>query len=265
MKKTLSLISLLVASVFLSAHEFWLRPDKFIYKWNERINIKFLVGENFEGENWKGNRARVNSLYLYFSGVKDEIRNLLSEKDGDSLKLRILDEGTSMVVFNSHNSFIELEPAKFNAYLLEDGLNEAFQHRLHHNEIDSTGREFYQRSAKTIFQVGKRYNNTFRQETVLPLDIIPQQNPYSIKNGDSLEVKILFQKEPLTNHFIRIFQRNGNITTTRGMISSENGTIKFPVNTKGVWMISAVKMIRLKDDEKAQWQSYWGSCTWGYE
>jgi uncharacterized GH25 family protein len=170
-----------------------------------------------------------------------------------------------MVIFNSNNSYIELDSSTFNDYLLEDGLNEAFQYRLHHNELDSTGREFYQRSAKTIFQVGKKYNNTYKQETVLPLDIIPQQNPYTLKNGDSLELKILFQQEPLSNHFIRIFQQKENIASATGMISDENGIIKLPIKTKGTWMISSVKMIRLENDEKAQWQSYWGRCTWGYE
>jgi uncharacterized GH25 family protein len=170
-----------------------------------------------------------------------------------------------MIAFNSNNSYIELDSSAFNSYLLEDGLNEAFQYRLHHNETDSPGHEFYQRSAKTIFQVGNRYNNTYKQETILPLDIIPQQNPYTIKNGDSLELKILFQKEPLSNHFIKIFQRTERFTNAIGMITDENGIIKLPIKTKGRWMISTVKMTRLENDEKAQWQSYWGSCTWGYE
>ena len=30
-------------------------------------------------------------------------------------------------------------------------------------------------------------------------------------------------------------------------------------------MVSTVKMIRLENDAKANWQSYWGSCTWGYQ
>jgi hypothetical protein len=30
-------------------------------------------------------------------------------------------------------------------------------------------------------------------------------------------------------------------------------------------MISTVKMERLENDPRANWQSYWGSCTWGYQ
>ena len=30
------------------------------------------------------------------------------------------------------------------------------------------------------------------------------------------------------------------------------------------WMVSLVKMVPNKADDKADWQSYWGSFTWGY-
>ena len=270
MKKLFTLFICSLIYFFPLAHEFWLLPEKFIYKWNENINVRFLVGENFEGENWKGDRSRVNKLELYFSGVKDDITKALSDETGDSLQIKLLDEGTAMIVFNSNNAYIELDSADFNTYLLEEGLNEAFEYRLNHHEIDSAGREYYQRSAKTIFQVGKKFTSTFGKETSLPLDIIPQQNPYSLKNGDSLEVKILFQKDPLARQFVGLWQRFNDITVTTGMITDGDGTIKFPVQTKGTWMISTVKMIRLENDEKTNpiaigWQSYWGSCTWGYQ
>jgi uncharacterized GH25 family protein len=54
------------------------------------------------------------------------------------------------------------------------------------------------------------------------------------------------------------------------MSTDENGEVSFLTETSGEWMVSCVKMIRLENDPKADptaigWQSYWGSCTWGYE
>ncbi|HEU4860381.1 MAG TPA: hypothetical protein VFT15_11110 [Chitinophagaceae bacterium] len=49
------------------------------------------------------------------------------------------------------------------------------------------------------------------------------------------------------------------------MRTDSNGEIFFPVNTRGKWMISTVKMERLADNPVCDWQSYWGSLTWGYE
>ena len=49
MKKLISLF-FIFCFISVAAHEFWLQPDKFIYKKGETASIKFRVGENFEGD-----------------------------------------------------------------------------------------------------------------------------------------------------------------------------------------------------------------------
>ena len=265
MKKTLLIVSLLPVITALLAHEFWLSPGKFIYQKGGKINIRFFVGENFEGENWKGNNEKVQSLKLFFGGVSDDLSAYISEEKGDSLQMTMLDEGTNLIAFNSTNSYIELEDAKFNEYLKEDRLTDAIEYRKQNKETDSAGREYYQRCSKTLIQVGKVKDKTFSVATDLPVDIIPLSNPYSVKNNDTLRMKILFQNIPLQNTLIKIWQRNNDKTIKTDLTSDDNGEIKFPVSVAGKWMVSVVKMVRLQNDPKAQWQSYWGSLTWGYE
>ena len=262
-KKTLLFFCIFILVVPLFAHEFWLQPDKFIYQRGDEMNIHFLVGENFEGENWTGNNEKVKSLKLYMGETSDDIVKDLSENKGDSLQFGIYDECTAMVTFNSTNSFIELSHEMFNDYLKEDRLQNAIDYRNKFNEKDSAGREFYQRSAKTIIQIGMKKNNV-SIATDLPLDIIPAANPYNFKNNDSVIFKILFNKNPLTNYSVKVWNRNKDETYRQEIISDDKGEIKFKITTSGKWMISAVNMIRLENNEKANWQSYWGSCTWGY-
>ncbi|HEY5968216.1 MAG TPA: hypothetical protein VIU35_09560, partial [Chitinophagaceae bacterium] len=118
MKKILLIFSLLTFISSLSAHEFWLNPKKFIYKRTEKVDIGFLVGENFEGENWQGNNERIRSLKLYYGGVTDDLSQFITDATGDSIEYVMLDEGTNLIAFNSNNAFIELEPSKFNEYLV---------------------------------------------------------------------------------------------------------------------------------------------------
>jgi uncharacterized GH25 family protein len=263
MKKILFPFSLLTLFILLTSHEFWLQPNKYIYDRGEEINIRFVVGENFKGENWQGDSSRINELVIYYGGVKDIISPKLFAEKGDSLQLQQYDEGTSMVTYTSNNSFIELDAKDFNAYLEEDGLYDAIAYRKQHNETDSSGYEFYQRSVKTIFQVGNVKDETYKQTTTLPLDITPLSHPYKIPDGDSLTVKIRFKGDPLANTLIKIWNRQGNETLKWSVTSDKNGLAKFPVTTKGEWMMSCVKMIRIYDPH-TNWQSYWGSCTWGY-
>jgi len=265
MKKSSLVFLLLTIISTLSAHEFWLNPDKFIYKHGEKINIRFFVGENFEGENWKGNNEKIQSLKLYYGGVSDDISESLGEEKGDSVELNILDEGTHMIAFNSTNSYIEIDTSIFNNYLKDDGLYNAIEYRKTHNETDSIGRELYQRCAKTLIQIGNIKSKTFSVITGMPLDVIPVANPYSLKNSDSLSIKILFRNVPLTDALVKIWHREKGNTDKSEFLTNENGEIRFPVTTSGKWMASIVKMTRLPEEEKAQWQSYWGNLTWGYE
>ncbi len=263
--KKIIIILFLFCFISVSAHEFWLQPDKFIYKKGEKATIQFRVGENFEGENWNGNRSKINFLHLYLSGVKADLSSALSDKNGDSLQYTLTQEGTAIVVYNGLNSFIELEPAKFNAYLKEDGLRNVISYRQDHRETDSIGRESYQRSVKTILQVGSKYDSSYKQATLLPLDIIPLEHPHLIRDRQKMLVKVLFNKKPLTEQLIKIWFRENNKTSTEELLTDEDGIASFKIKKSGNWMVSTVKMVRLENDPKAQWQSYWGSCTWGYE
>ena len=265
MKKIFSFLILLSLYTILSSHEFWLQPSTFAYKKGEKATISFRVGENFEGENWSGNRSKINFCSLYLGGIKTDLSSSLSDKKGDSIQTVFSQEGTAVVVYSSINSFIELEAGKFNAYLREDGLQEAIEYRKQHQETDSMSHEFYQRSVKTILQVGDRYDSCFKQPTPLPLDIIPLQHPYLIKDKQKMTVQVLFNKKPLAEQLIKIWYRLDNKTMEEELLTDPDGMISFKIKKSGRWMVSTVKMIHLENDPKANWQSYWGSCTWGYE
>ena len=261
------LVALLFVVPLLMAHEFWLQPNKFIYKVGEDINLRLLVGENFEGENWTGNNKSIKSFQLHLNNAMDDLSYQVTDSIGDSLQFSIHEEGTFMITYNSTNKYIELKPEDFLGYLKEDGLQNAIDYRKENGELDSMGREFYQRSVKTLFQVGKATTGMYKKGSDLPLDIIPLTNPYDIKKLDKPQgftVRILFQKQPLANTLIKVWHRQNNETKKVEITSDEKGEINFPVSPTGSWMVSTVKMIRLPKDSTAQWQSYWGSMTFGY-
>ena len=265
MKKILLVLLLTGFTLFLAAHEFWLDPGTYYYKKGDVLKLKFLVGEDFNGENWTGNDTKVNTLVLHRdSGYSHSIAKLVSAAKGDSLSIPLEQDGTQMICFNSNNSFISLPAKEFNAYLAEDQLTDALSYRQKNRENDSTGREFYQRSVKTIFQVGTRFTSTASNKTGLPLDIIPLSNPYQLKEDDSLSVRVLFRGELLRNQFMVVWHRNRSIFLKVQYRTDANGEIRFPVMPRSRWMVSTVKMVRLEKAAGADWQSYWGSLTWGY-
>ena len=263
--KKFSFTPLLILYFALSPNEFWLEPDKFIYDRGDEINISFLTGKNFEGENWNGDSLRISSLVYYYGGVKDDIPKKLFPGKGDTLHLRQYDEGTNMLTYNSFNIFTNWEViSQFDEYLTEYGLDNAIEYRKQANKIDSVEKEFFQYSVKTIFQVGNVKDETYKQPTSLPLDIIPQSHPYKHSDGDVIGFRIFFKGDAFANSLVKVWHYNKGETTRTELKTDENGAVKIPVKNKGRWMISAVKMERVEESKTVPWQSYWGSCTWGY-
>lgn len=264
-KKILTFIFLITFIPSLFAHEFWLNPQKFIYKRTDKININFLVGENFEGVNWQGNNERINSLKIYYGGVIDDLSPVITDAAGDSIEYTMIDEGTNLIAFHSTNAFIESEPSAFEEYLKEDGLTDALEYRDRHNEKGCSGRELYQRCAKTLIQVGELKDQTFKTPTFLPIDIIPMSNPYSAKDKELVRAKIVYKSNPLANAMVKIWHRVNGKTEKKEFTTDAKGEIVFRIATKGKWMISTVQIERVHDNPLCDWQSYWGSLTWGYD
>ena len=264
MKKTIILLLFFITAVSF-AHEFWIQPDKFIYKRGQTINLRFLVGENFAGKNWTGNKEKVQTLHLYFDDAIDSnlIDNLTKNK-GDSIQFAIYEEGTAMVTLHTKNSFIDLEAKDFNAYLQEEGLTEALEYRKANGDTTKNGTERYQRCVKTIFQVGKNKNHVFKKRTILPLDIIPDENPYAVAKDGKLKLRVLFQGNALKKTKIKVWHRANKKVSAVDYETDDEGEVKIFLSLRGEWMVSCVKMVRLEDDPDAEWQSYWGSLTWGY-
>jgi len=264
MKKIfLLLLTFIVISV--SGHEFWIQPDKFLYNHGEPVNIKFLVGENFAGDNWSGDKNKIKSLRLYFEDVTDKnFGDDLGEDKGDSLQIAILDEGTVMVTLNTTNSFIDLDAAKFNDYLREDGLRDALSYWEKNSDTAKNGRENYQRSVKTIFQVGSKYTNVYKKKTDLPLDIIPAEHPYTVSKDRNFKVRVFFMGEKLKNTKVKVWHKLDDKISLEEYVTDDEGEVKFFLSPEGEWMVSCVKMVRMENDPNAEWQSYWGSLTWGY-
>jgi hypothetical protein len=98
----------------------------------------------------------------------------------------------------------------------------------------------------------------------LPLDLVPLSHPYLMTGPDTLAVRIFFKNQEAPGLKVRIWKRLAGQVTVTDQLSDSSGTIRFAVQPEGEWMVSCVQMVRLANDSKAQWQSYWGSLTWGY-
>lgn len=97
----------------------------------------------------------------------------------------------------------------------------------------------------------------------LPLDIVPLDNPYNLKQAGNISFNIYFQNRLLRNGKVLLWHRiNGK--TEQTVVELKDGLAKATIEPTGTWMISLVRMIVDPVKGNGYWQSYWGSLTWGY-
>jgi uncharacterized GH25 family protein len=253
-----------LATQLASSHEFWLQPGKFRYGVNEEMNVALLVGENFEGEPWDLKKNKIERLELHHLAKIVDLRPQVRPGDKDPLKYKFTEEGTHGLVLQSSEAYVEMDAEKFNDYLKEDGIENALEIRSKSNTLNKPSKEFYSRHVKLLVQVGNKKDDTFRKKEGLRIEIIPNQNPYLLKSGDYLQCLVLFDGKPSAHQMVKVWNKIGNTTFQQNNYTENDGTIKFPISSKGPWMVSTVKMIP-SEKPGADWQSFWSSLVFGIE
>jgi uncharacterized GH25 family protein len=257
-------IAISFIAVIAMSHEFWLLPKKFRYAMGEEAVVDFLVGENFEGEAWNLKKNRIEKIDHHHLAKATDIRSLLKPEEKEKLKIKLAEEGTHLITMQSNFASIELDAEKFNAYLEEDGLENVMELRKKNNTTAKPGKEKYARYTKLILQAGSKTDDTYKKKTGLRMEIIPSTNPYKLKSGDYLECQILFDGKPVPHQLVKVWNKINTTTFLQNIYTENDGTIKFPISSKGPWMVSAVKMIPSETPD-AEWQSMWGSLIFGIE
>ena len=265
----------LLAAAFLTttsalAHEFWLEAPRFRIQPGETMHVRTFVGADFKGESWTTKAAKVQRLVRY--GPADST-NLTpqnaSATDTFRTAFTFAQPGTHVVLLQSTNSFIELPAKEFTAYLREEGLDYALKLRQENDQTAQPGRETYRRCAKTLVQVGElappATDSACRRVYGLPLEIVPEQNPYRLTADKALTVRVLRHGKPAFGAAVQVWQRQpGGLPTTHYTTrANQNGRVLLRLSGPGPYLLAAVDMgaapAQLRD--RADWQSTWASLT----
>ena len=264
MRKATSLISVLLVISITQAHEFWLQPKKYRYKVGEEVKIDFLVGENFTGEFWDMQKHRVEKLEMISAYGRKDLTSSVQPSRGNNVTYKLGNEGGHLFILQSGTSLAELDAAKFNAYLEEDGLGNIIDRRKQRNEMDQPVKENYTRLAKLLIQCGNRADEVYKRKLGLKLEIIPQADPYTLRAGDYLDCRVFFDGQPGAHQLVKVWSIIGNRIFQQNIFTENDGSIRFPISSRGPWMISTVKMVP-SEIEGLDYQSFWASLVFGIE
>ncbi len=247
------------------AHEYWLEPDSFLLAPRESTFVRLILGDGLKVEEEMSYRYSKTSIFKLFSteGTFDLARDITDESK-PLFSFSAQKTGNYLLAMERNWSYITLESDKFDDYLREDGMEYIIAERERLGESKKEGKERYSRFIKTLLQVGEKRDRVFGTRAGLRFEIVPLNNPYALKIGDELVVQVLFEDKPLAGRSLFADNREGDSVSKRRLTTDKNGIAKIRLVKKGVWLVRLVYMQRCsRSCEGADWESFWGSLSFG--
>jgi len=281
MRKIFPLLLLTTAAL---AQEFWLQPASFRVAVGTHVPLRLLVGASFAGKAWARPTRRVARFVRYGPSAAVDSTDLRPALLTDSLSpaLRCPAPGTHLLALTSQLAYSELPAGQFTAYLREAGLGYALRQRQEAGvAATQPGREAYRRCAKALLlaTTGPRFppataDTIFRQVLGLPLELVPEQNPYRLRPGAGLTVRVLSHGQPVPGVLVQVWQA-GQVAGAKPSAppavthfttySNAQGRLLLRLPGAGPYLLAAVRIENAPPAlaARADWLSTWASLTFG--
>jgi len=193
-----------VGIMLLCSHDLYLKMDTYFLKPNKEVTLNLFNGTFEESENTI-TRDRMLDASIVYNGNRMQIdESLWTDKDSTITRFKFTpdEEGTYVTGVSTKARNIELTAEKFNDYLAHDGVLHMLDDRKANNELDQDAVESYQKHVKAIYQVGDIKSDDWKTFLGYPIEFVPVVNPYDKYTGDSLDVQLLLDGQPLSNQLV---------------------------------------------------------------
>ena len=255
---------LLATAGTLSAHDMFLKPDRFFVEPGARLVVRVLNGTFSKSEN-AVTRDRVRDVSIAGPGGRVRLDSAAWSDRGDTsvLTVRTGESGTYVIGASTRPRDFQLEAKAFNAYLASDGVPDVLAARRRDHELDRPARERYSKHVKALIQVGARRGDDFATALGYPAELVPLDNPYALGPGGTLRVRALVDGAPAANQLVIAGGRtpSGGRIAQRSTRTDSAGVARFRLGSRGAWYVKFIHMERVAGDASIDYESKWATLT----
>ena len=250
------------------AHDFWIEPSSFTPAAGAAVSFHLRVGQQWQGDAFPRSNQRIAQFVL--AGPEGSADIAGAEAVDPAGLARLAVPGLYLAGYASNNSPLELEAAKFEAYLRLEGLEWVIAERARRGESAAGSREVYARCAKSLLWVRgtgaapSLGSGAFDRALGFAFELVPEQNPYALAAGGTLPLRLLYKGRPFAGALV-VAMPKAHPEAAVTARSDSQGRVRLELGESGVWLVKAVHMARLEGAaaaaEHADWQSLWASLT----
>lgn len=268
------LFALLASTCLTLAHDFWLEPASHRASPGDRVDVSIMLGHHDDLNTFARRPDHAKSFRLVGPQQTWDVAG--EAGDDPAGHITAPEAGAYWLVYHGNASFIELEAKKFEDYLRHEGLEPIIQQRAALGESEAPGLEAYARCAKAVLRVGDgstEAHAAFWQKPVgLPLELIPLDDPFTLRPGDELRVRLLYNGEPLASAMVEAMHRQSEQQTPQSVSvrTDEHGEATVKLDRAGRWVLANTHMVRkamvsgeqsTADADRADWESFWATLS----
>lgn len=251
-------VALFFAAAPLLAHDFWIEPSTFRPDVGATVGIALRVGEGFRGDPVPRMPGRIQRFVLASPSGESPVDGV--EGQDPAGVARISEPGIQVVGYRSNTSRVDLEAAKFEQYLKEEGLEAIVAERARRGESAKPSREIYSRCAKSLLATGGGGRTGYDRELGFTLELVPEKNPYASPAGAPFPLRLTYRGEPLAGTLVVALNRGAPGKPLSARTDGE-GRVSFALGKPGAWLVKAVHMAPAPAESGADWESLWASLT----
>jgi dipeptidyl aminopeptidase/acylaminoacyl peptidase/uncharacterized GH25 family protein len=266
LRRTVILAILIVTATAIQAHDFWLIPD-FAVRPGQVLRIMVHTGGRFPAGDSAVAADKIARFELYSARGKADVTRIKALEKATEAEAAIKEPGAYAIAVELKPELMELQAKEFNDYLTREGLKTVLELRSKTKKDDQPGKELCTRFAKSMVVVGDVTDETVARPVGMKLEIVPLRNPTSVRPGEKLAVRVLFDGKPLGNVQVAAvtdgFSKE-NVPdedfsfTTR---TSYEGIAQVPLLAPGNWLVRLVHMIPAETGKPHDWESFSATLT----
>ncbi len=255
---------LLLIAAPLFAHDMFLRLEQFFVAPNASVNVRLFNGTFTLSENSISPDRLADVAVVSPAGrAKIDVATWNASGDTSVFPFRTGAAGTYVIGVSTKPRVLEMSGKDFNAYLRSDGIPDELASRRAQRRLDDRAKERYQKHVKALVQVGTTPSDAYSTVLGYPAELVPVENPYALKIGATLSVRVLVDGKPVANQFVQY----GGLSVSNGRVAQRNirsdaaGIVRIPLDRSGTYYVKFISMVRLTGDAEANHASKWGSLT----
>ena len=241
-----------------AAHEFWLEPSNYAPDRGEKVAIDIRVGQFFKGPTY----PYFGDSFVNFSVIDGNRILPVESLDGDEPAAKLSLRNRGLAVVTQHTTPLDLtfeKWDKFVSYLKMEGLGHIVARHRKAGKPSTGIKEAYARATKLLLNVGGQGGGN-DELTGMPLELVAERNPYALKPGEKLPVRLYYLGKPIAGVQITAIAKS-DPETRHNQRTDAQGRVVFALPSAGPRLLNAVHMIEPKPGQDAHWFSYWASMV----